>query len=66
MFPGGNPLLATPQKVDALLQKLRAYIVWLCGRYNVEFMTLGEFDNCTRHALPVLRCPSGSDWSVCR
>jgi len=66
MFPGGNPLLATQQKIDALLSKLRAYLIWLCSSCDVEFMTLGEFDSSRRHTLAAACCPADADWSVCR
>ena len=66
MMPGGNPMIPTEAAVQSLLGKIRRYLAWLDSRFDVSFMTLGEFAREAGPALPAAFARRGDDWSTCR
>ncbi len=66
MMPGGNPRLPTEAAVQGLLAKIRRYLSWLTSKYDVAFLTLGEFAREAGPGLPVAFAEEDADWATPR
>ncbi len=61
LMAGANPALPEDKDINALLNKVQAYLAWLQQRYTIDFVTLGELEHRLRDTVPAAGTAQG-DW----